>query len=453
MLVLAAAACLAVAGCEKLHTDHGRAGGPPKPVPVKPFDMGSPDVVLLVTGGTQGRMEVCNCSGPMAGGLARRNGLIQSYRAAYRHCFVIDIGEAFWVESGDIRNDFLMRGYRQIGYDAVVLAHHEWAAWPKHLPKILATTGIGHLSTTVEPSPLPKDWMGRKVFKRRWGDVRLAVVSDLRRESLLFVPEETIKQLRFRPREELAELVAELKRDGYVVVVAVPMDAEGVEATARAVKGDLILRGYTQRSVPKIMSVAGVPVAKIGGQETVGVVAMKVAGGKITELELRLEGVDTRWPMDNRLIQTYQAYAHAAMRLALDAKRKKPGLDHLASSGCGKCHVAQYKKWKKTRHSRAWKTLVKVRATGNPNCVMCHTSGFGTKKGFHTIEKTPQLAGVNCQDCHRFNDAEHRRKGFQFPPVTEDTCTSCHTPVTDPKFKHKVKLAKVRCPKSPAVRR
>ena len=62
---------------------------------------------------------------------------------------------------------------------------------------------------------------------------------------------------------------------------------------------------------------------------------------------------------------------------------------------------------------------------------------------------------MNCQDCHRFNDDEHQLDGkgvgFQYPRVKDLVCTTCHTPVTDPKFDYKAKLPKARCPRTPAA--
>jgi hypothetical protein len=77
---------------------------------------------------------------------------------------------------------------------------------------------------------------------------------------------------------------------------------------------------------------------------------------------------------------------------------------------------------------------------------MCHTSGFGTEKGFYTIASTPNLANVNCQDCHRFNIKEHHQAGFKPPRPNEELCTSCHTAVTDPDFKFAVKKPRIACP-------
>ena len=133
------------------------------------------------------------------------------------------------------------------------------------------------------------------------------------------------------------------------------------------------------------------------------------------------------------MLEIYQAYARDALRSELDKKRKK-GLDFVPSETCGQCHEKNLANWKKTKHARAYKTLQRVKRQGDPNCISCHTLGFGMEKGFYTPETTHKLGGVNCQNCHRFNVAEHQKKGFIRPKVTAETCETCHTPVTDPKF-------------------
>lgn len=435
LLLLAAAGC----GPEGPHGSHGEATAP-EPVRVRPFGIPDPDVVLLVTGGTNGMLEVCNCAGPMAGGLSRRSGLVRSYRAAFGNVLLIDTGDAFWIEPTDLRNEFLLKGYGQVGYDAIVPGDQEWAAGPKPLSEMLAGHGLTCLSTSVTGEPVPV----RPVVERPAGGGKLAVVADVRRSAFRFVPEKNLAGVSVADPDVVAERVAKLKADGFVVVAVAHMEPEELESLA-ALPVDLILRGHTTRSEPELLTVAGKPVVKVGGSETLGAVALKIEGDRIAAVEYRLETVNTDWPLDKRLLQTYQAYAHAAMRKAMDAERKE-GLGYVSTASCGACHAPQYKAWKTSRHAHAYETLKKAKRTDNPNCLACHTSGFGTKEGFFTIEKTPELAGVNCQDCHRFNSREHRRKGFRFPPVNNNVCTTCHTPVTDPKFDFRRKLPKVRCP-------
>ncbi|MCD4824730.1 MAG: hypothetical protein K8S55_08985 [Phycisphaerae bacterium] len=429
-----------VAGCNHSGRNGsvgGQAAPKPKPVAVRPFDFGRPDVVLLVTGATNGKLEVCNCSGPMPGGLARRGGLVASYRAAFPNTVLIDTGDVFWIEPHDLMNIFVMKGYRLMGYDAVTLGDQEWTADDKFLRKVLQPGRTKYLSTTVAAKDKSVALPITPVLRRAWGDVQLAVLSDIRPEAFMFFPRRRYKQLAFSQPGNVDARIAGLRKNRSAVVVVVHGSQSDLEAAAGRLDADLILWGHTQKSDGKLLSVAGKPVVRVGGSDYIGVVGMKISPvGKITAMEYRLEIIDDRWPLDKRMLELYQAYARQAMRKALDAKRKK-GLEIALASTCGSCHPKRYASWKKSKHANAWKSLQKVRRTGDPNCVTCHSLGFGMEKGFYTYKKTPKLAGVHCQSCHRFSVAEHQKKGFFASGknrVGPKACMTCHTPVTDPKF-------------------
>ena len=427
---------------------------PPAPTQVSLFNMGQPDLVLLATGRTSGLLEVCNCSGPMAGGLSRRSGMVLSYRQAFPHTLLVDSGDMFCIEPQSLRNDYLLKGYAQIGYDALALGDQEWSVPPARLRQLLGSQPLPYLSTGIDLNDEGPKLPLRRQITREWGALKVAVLSDIGEHSMLFLGGDKIKSLAFLP-EQFTEQAKRLKADGYVVIAVAHSDEAGTAKLALSGLADLVIRGHCRNSADRLQNAQGtdyapgnpgVPVVRVGGNEMVGAVAMKVSAGRITAIEYRLEPASDRWPADNRLLQTYQAYAHAAMREAMDAKRKV-GLEYAASDECGRCHRAQYDHWTHMRHSQAYKTIADVRRAGDPNCIMCHTSGFGTYKGFYSIQSTPRLANVNCQDCHRFNIEEHHQKGFVPPQVDEGVCTSCHTPVTDPKFDFDVKQPKIACPK------
>lgn len=409
------------------------ADRPLTPARVKPFAMGRPDLVLLVTGGTNGMMETCNCSGPMPGGLARRSGLACSYRAAFENVFLLDSGDMFWIEPTDIRNGYVLQGYAQIGYDAVALGDQEWAS--DDLGQFLARGDAPYLASSVDLSGLAPRLGVRPVVTRQFGQVKLAVLAYVSPEAFRFVVSKAAERITLRDAVDLSKRVATLQRAGHVVVVVVHGEAEQVEQIAATGGADLVIRGHTTRCAETLTRVGTTPVAKIGGHPYVGVLAMKVGrGGRIDAIEYRVEVVSEHWPLDTRLMQTYQAYAHVAMRKALDVHRTE-GLKYVPSATCGACHKKQYASWSVSAHARAYKTLQRAGRTADPNCVMCHTSGFGTKNGFYTLDKTPKLAGVNCQDCHRFDITDdHKNESFKHtrPRANDEVCTTCHTPITDP---------------------
>ncbi len=418
---------------------------------VNESDMNSPDVVMLFTGGTHGMLEVCNCAGPMAGSLSRRSGLIAAYRRKFPDAIVLDTGDVFWVSPENPRNNYILRAYAAAGYDAVVLGDQEWSVEPARLEKLLKSPDKRQRPTYLSTTVSLKKSHGRElpvtdVIKRDFNGARVAVLSDLRAEAMYFLPDDLRDKLAFTPFRQLAEKVKSLKQQGYVVIVVSHMPSEHTEKLAGQCRPDLIIRGHTMVTDDNIQRCDGVPFVEVGGHEVVGVLKMDISGGEIGDIEFYTEAVDRRWPADEKLIDIYQAYAREAMRRTLDYERKE-GLDYVASSRCGQCHGPQYEAWQKTRHAHAYRTLRRENRHIDPECVTCHTTGFHTAGGFYTYERTPKLAGVGCQECHRFNVDEHLAEGYETAEINKDVCTTCHTRVTDPHFNYQRRLKNIHCPR------
>lgn len=123
---------------------------------------------------------------------------------------------------------------------------------------------------------------------------------------------------------------------------------------------------------------------------------------------------------------------------------------------CRPCHLPQTKSWETTRMAKAFELLKPGVAadakrthkldpnkdyTGDPNCLACHTTGYGKPGGFVSVEKTPTLAGVQCEVCHgagagylkpnlmSLQNKEYKRAdlvaaGMVIPSV--QVCQTCH---------------------------
>lgn len=102
--------------------------------------------------------------------------------------------------------------------------------------------------------------------------------------------------------------------------------------------------------------------------------------------------------------------------------------------GCRKCHLREYRSWERTPHAKAIE-LLSPEEQADPNCVKCHSTGFGEPTGFVSMEETPKLANVGCEVCHGpgslFMDKEIMKDhdaaiaaGLRVPDET--TCRACH---------------------------
>jgi hypothetical protein len=77
---------------------------------------------------------------------------------------------------------------------------------------------------------------------------------------------------------------------------------------------------------------------------------------------------------------------------------------YVGSARCAKCHKEAFKIWANSKHSHAYQTLVDEKKPANrqfdPECIVCHTVGFGYQGGFVDAKKTPMLKDVGCESCH-----------------------------------------------------
>ncbi|MBI5664310.1 MAG: hypothetical protein HZC49_04355 [Nitrospirae bacterium] len=127
--------------------------------------------------------------------------------------------------------------------------------------------------------------------------------------------------------------------------------------------------------------------------------------------------------------------------------------EYIGAKKCKACHMKQFKSWSETSMAKSFDNLKagvmvaeKKKAgledkdyTTDPKCLKCHTTGYG-KGGFVSMEKTPDLAGVQCEMCHgagseysalmkkdkNFKLADAKAQGLIIPSEDEKGCMSCH---------------------------
>ncbi|HOJ59068.1 MAG TPA: cytochrome c family protein [bacterium] len=110
-------------------------------------------------------------------------------------------------------------------------------------------------------------------------------------------------------------------------------------------------------------------------------------------------------------------------------------IEFVGANKCKMCHNLKkfgmfHDDWMQTKHAKAMDVLNEDEKK-NPECLKCHTTGYGKPGGFVSLEKTPALAGVQCEMCHGPGQ-EHiksKRGGTVIPHAwepEEETCVKCH---------------------------
>ncbi len=78
----------------------------------------------------------------------------------------------------------------------------------------------------------------------------------------------------------------------------------------------------------------------------------------------------------------------------------QPTGNYVGDAPCAQCHLNIHTNWSNTLHAHAIEALASVGQADNPGCQPCHTTGFGQTDGFVDRATTPELVGVQCEDCH-----------------------------------------------------
>ncbi len=121
-----------------------------------------------------------------------------------------------------------------------------------------------------------------------------------------------------------------------------------------------------------------------------------------------------------------------------------------ASGRCAQCHTAEMAKWSFSKHARAWESLVNHPVKGsteNPDCIGCHSTGFGQVGGFGepTVANIRKFKAVQCEACHGPLKGHPNDKSIQTTPITVEACLGCHDEANSPNFDFASYLQQATC--------
>jgi hypothetical protein len=496
-----------------------------------------PDVVLLITGEQMGYLGPCGCSEPQVGGLERRYNLVQRMKRAGWSVVSVDLGDVPQATGpaglpnlqGTIKYVYAMKAMERIGYAGVGFGRHEAGFG---LLELISQYSLNHPKPPVVMTNLmeaeanfagvPKPWH----YADTPAGVRVGVATVVGVKIA-----KDIKALDRDPRfavtgETLNNVLAQMNKGDVSLPVLLYQGPIGDPKTpdeARACAAE-----YPQFPIVVCLSVHEEPditptlvPTKAGGKTlliqagkkgkyVVVVGAWKTAKGFDFKYERVEMTPDYKTPDDQfaghpivKLMEEYTAElknkeylkkyiqrTHPLQALPEVKGLRNPGTpEYVGSLSCKSCHEDAYDVWKNSDHSHAYDTLVnKAKNPGNrqydPECIVCHTVGFGFKTGYvdeattpppanpHKDRKPPNLHGVGCENCHgpgsvhvrNPNDVEWQKRmnPWRHLPVNRDEqlkamdqmCQKCHDQEndvrwTDGGFKRKWPKVEHPSPKAP----
>jgi len=108
---------------------------------------------------------------------------------------------------------------------------------------------------------------------------------------------------------------------------------------------------------------------------------------------------------------------------------------YVGAAVCRPCHSDVHAAWSGTKHHEALSVLVAAGQGTSANCIPCHVVGFGQPTGY-TGAGTPQLANVQCENCHGpgGNHASNPSVNRMTVQLGAQLCGTCHTGFHHPNY-------------------
>ncbi len=344
----------------------------------------------------------------------------------------------------ELKYETAMKAMSDMGYAAANLGEQDLLLGVDYLKYVADFARVPLLSANIV------DAEGKPVFEQfavremRVGDrpVRAAVIGVLSTAFKEKVEEINPGLVVEEYDSELKRLVGQLRKESDLLILLAHMSMEEARTLAGSFpQFDLIIASHSgDDPIPTPVMVGDVPIgfAGVGGMH-VGMTRFRVGEKRATLVAYSIKKLDATLSDSPRMVALLEDYEQMvkAEKLLEAFPRSTYGGDvaFTGNKDCKRCHSLSSFRFRNSKHAHAFEPIVEKRHEYDPECVRCHTVGFGYTSGFISPDTTPALKNVGCEDCHG-PGSKHIEEPLEgeYGEVKKETCEECHNPSNSPKF-------------------
>ena len=380
------------------------------------------EFTIFLTGSELGAMKPCGCSGGQLGGLDRRPAILDTVPEQKR--LIIDTG--LFVKSDSeqdlIKYNIIIEALQQLDYNLINLSEKDI-----EIGRNIGIVGIIESAFNVISSYEPLDMNIPAKFTKEFslkGRTVLLTVAAFDPES---TPVEQIKELFALPSGAPTLNILILNHNDPGTIESISKEAPFVDCIVCPSESDEPIVISEPNTRPLAFSV---------GRFGRYICGLKVTAparlGRPLRLAFKAFPVDESLPKAESLVKLYGDYQQIVKDRNLLEKHPRftlpDDLQYVGSQSCKACHNDAYEKWNSRLHAKAYSTLEQVGSQFDPECVICHVVGMDYESGFISPQKTGDLEGVGCENCHGPGSEHILSAGATKFTEPKSTCLDCHTP-------------------------
>ena len=398
------------------------------------------EISILYTNNTNGALENCLCPGKAYGSLEKRVHYVREWLKDNPNSLLLDAGDFLSPTRNALKDSIAFRIYEMMAYDAIGLGDQEFFKGAQFISDLMESSSLPFISTNLEKPDLAD--LKREIVVER-GGVRFGILSVIDSGVFLFYPKRVKDEVAVNDfSSTLQSQIDQLKEKSDVVILLSHNGIDADRQIAQSYTGiDVIVGSHTQ-TVKEEPEVVGKTIIVQGGKDGyyVGHLTLQIDNDKnIVSHEGELIPMDislTNEPTVVGMIIDYNRIGRERAGSRVERIVPVPA-EYLSTSSeaCESCHSSEYDNWKVSRHAVSLKTLISEHKEKSPECLACHTTGFGRDDGYLNYNITSGLKNVNCTECH-YTPAGHLAEpaAFVTERIEEANCLRCHDEDNSPSF-------------------
>ena len=389
--------------------------------------------------------------------MARRATLIDSLRVQNENCLIVDAGDFSSITGtvGPPKSAFLYKMMGRLGYDAIAFGERELKFGHGHFtdantdgPPVIMTN-VTHKQDGIRMPP------EETIMIKEIGNVRIGLFSLLDLAMMKTVSDVVPEYDLDDPFEKAEEVLARFNEMNVDVTVLL--------SQLERANTDSLLKAFPQIDVAVIGNRKAYKRVKDDdhpavvvhpgrrGQMLTQCKFLVDPAGNIIEPETTDHVVADEIVPDPAILSLVNEVkseidkAQREERLArqLEHQRRQQTDRFLGSEVCARCHEPEHETWTDGPHAGAFESLVALGMDASPECLECHTVGFGENTGYENPKVKPDLSGVQCESCHSMG-SQHNMARDDREKVGVEACVGCHDEDNSPDFEFASYMAKIK---------
>jgi len=399
---------------------------------------------IVFTGEENGSIEPCGCFDGQIGGIVRKDTLINSLKKEKSKVFLLSFGDLIKNSSRqeEIKLEYIYHSMEEMNYMLHNLGEKDLEIGPNLTNYLSQTYKIDILSSNIKfVAPFDvqlkpyilKEFVGSdKTFNIVFLGILSKSLSGDFANNYIRISE---------PVKELKPLIKLLcNKADLIVLLSHASLEESVEIAKTFPEIGLIITGHDCDDPTELVTyVNDIPIVSAGrGGKYVGIAKYSIRNKIIRNTAIDVVSLDKTYSDSKKmqlLLQEYQQKLKDEDLLGKISQATLPeGLRYVGNSVCGMCHKTIYEHWENTSHGKSFTTLINSGRQYDPECVKCHTTGYGYVSGFLKIEQDRHLMNVGCESCHDAGSRHVKNVTLAYDSAVQKGCLICHDSEHSPKF-------------------